>query len=121
MTKHIMKSLNDTLKSEFSDDTYNPFNVSDFTENTKYGKSNEQIAGLNSVVDTRTGKIHTQPIFIKHSPLLDPIKYMMGKYNTRDESFHKTPNDPKSNQKIKFPLYIKILLLKLILILYGTI
>ncbi len=97
-----MKSLNEILKSEFSNDgIYNPFNVSDFTENTKYGKSNEQIAGLNSVVDIRTGKIRTQPIFIKHSPLLDPIKYMMGKYNTRDESFHKTPNNPKSNHKIK--------------------
>jgi hypothetical protein len=100
-TQHIMKSLNDTLRDEFADDGVNPFNVREFTENTKYGKSDEQITGLNSVVDTRTGNIRSQSIFIKHSPLLDPIKYMMGKYNTRDESFHKTPNDPKSNPKIK--------------------
>ena len=38
-----------------------------------------QICGLNSVLNTETNSIETKPVFTKFSPLIDPMRYMIGK------------------------------------------
>lgn len=50
------------------------------------------IHNLHSVVNTRTSEIVETPIFVKFSPLLDPIKYMIGKYPLQDDKIRSLPN-----------------------------
>jgi len=47
---------------------------------------------LHSVVHVKTGEIVEAPIFVKFSPLLDPIKYMIGKYPLQDDKIRRLPN-----------------------------
>ncbi len=49
------------------------------------------IHSLHSIFNTRTGEIVETPIFVKFSPLLDPIKYMIGKYPVQDDKIRKLP------------------------------
>jgi hypothetical protein len=46
---------------------------------------------LNSIVDVSTNEIIEKPVFIKYSPLLDPLRYMNGKYNTEDSKIRELP------------------------------
>jgi len=55
------------------------------------------IHSLHSVVDTRTGEIVETPIFVKFSPLLDPIKYMIGKYPVQDDIIRTLPSPSESS------------------------
>ena len=55
------------------------------------------IHSLHSVVDTRTGEIVKTPIFVKFSPLLDPIKYMIGKYPVQDDIIRTLPSPSESS------------------------
>ena len=41
--------------------------------------------------DTETNIIHESEIFFKLSPLLDPIKFLAGKYDVNDENIYKLP------------------------------
>ena len=59
--------------SLFFEMTYNNFNS--ISLNQKY-----QIKDLNCVIDQDSKEDLNIPIFIKFSPLLDPIKYLIGKY-----------------------------------------
>jgi len=76
--------------------SYNPIYAKLFDIN----KSGSQIVlqhkyhinNLHSVVDTRTGEIVETPIFVKFSPLLDPIKYMIGKYPLQDDKIRTLPS-----------------------------
>jgi len=55
--------------------TYSLYNItSKYSENTFQGK-----------VKDSYGNTHTKDIFFKYSPLLDPVKYMIGKYNVNDK------------------------------------
>ena len=39
---------------------------------------------MNQVLDSETGNYLNKPVFIKFSPLLDPLRYLVGKYNKED-------------------------------------
>ncbi len=41
--------------------------------------------------DTETNNIHETELFFKLSPLLDPIKFLAGKYDVNDENIYKLP------------------------------
>jgi hypothetical protein len=64
------------------------------------------IVDLETVLDTTELSICTKPIFIKYSPLLDPIRYMIGKYNINDPTIHTLPglssNSEKCDKKISY-------------------
>ncbi len=68
--------------------TYNPIYSTLFqgdTELSGIGFNNRfQFASLDQVMDTQTGELVDKPVFIKFSPLLDPLRYMVGKYNKED-------------------------------------
>lgn len=113
----------DKLKSQYepcSDDSeslYNPFNISniqnyiptyDIFFNMKPSNYNEvsliqkyYFMDLFHVSDNKKN-IYEKNVFIKYSPLLDPIKYMVGKYDLNDDSLRKLPNieNQECNEKI---------------------
>lgn len=55
-----------------------------------------QISDLCTVLDTSTNTLLPKPIFIKHSPLLDPIRYMLGKYDTTNDIIRTLPSHNSS-------------------------
>ena len=63
--------------------SYNPIYAKLFTINKSVDnivlQHKYHIHNLHLIVNTRTGEIVEAPIFVKFSPLLDPIKYMIGK------------------------------------------
>jgi hypothetical protein len=65
-----------------------PNNYNSISLNHKYF-----IKNLKEVVEFSTKKVIKKPVFVKFSPLLDPLRYMIGKYN----------NDISNNHNIVFP------------------
>ena len=51
-----------------------------------------QICGENAVCNPKTGEYHQRPTFIKFSPLLDPMRYLIGKYDYTDTKLRILPN-----------------------------
>jgi hypothetical protein len=49
------------------------------------------INDLATVIDTANNELLEKPIFIKHSPLLDPIRYMIGRYETESADIRALP------------------------------
>lgn len=83
---------------------YNPiyscfFELNDTNVERTTLKHKYAIHDLQTVSDTETGELVHKPVFIKFSPLLDPIKYMIGKYNTSDDSIRTLPPLPNAIQK----------------------
>jgi hypothetical protein len=77
--------------------TYNPIYSKLFqvdSELSDIGFNNRfQFASLTQVVDTTTGANVDKSVFIKFSPLLDPLRYMVGKYNKEDyDNLYYLPN-----------------------------
>lgn len=60
-------------------------NYNKITLNQTYG-----IRGL-QLVHRETGKVNPSPIFFKFAPLLDPIRYMIGKYDITDPAIRTLP------------------------------
>jgi len=94
-------SLNDT--------NYNSINL-----NHKWFISsvNEKIEDLSNVYNCKikhsnNNKTKEKDVFFKMAPLLDPYKYLIGKYNTQDSKLFKLPdyNSDESNTNIKFMDY----------------
>lgn len=56
--------------------------------------NHETLNHLETVIGDDESHTHNAPIFVKYSPLLDPIRYLSGKYNVQDA---KTMNLPKYN------------------------
>ena len=71
----------------FNETNYNSINLNNvykletLTEKLGYSKFN----GI--IVDDSNNNINKK-IFFKYSPLIDPTKYMIGKYNTKDSSYN---------------------------------
>jgi len=59
-----------SLFFELSDKSYNKISL-----NHEY-----HFSTMNKVTHYESGTQHTKPVFIKYSPLIDPIRYMTGKY-----------------------------------------
>lgn len=64
--------------------------------NNKY-----RMKSLDCVVDNNDTRITLEkPVFIKFAPLLDPIRYMIGKYNADDATIRTLPTVPKSAESV---------------------
>ena len=61
-------------------------NFNSITLNHKY-----HIRNLDEVYDNHTSNVIKKKVFIKYSPLLDPMKYMTGKYGSDDPSIVALP------------------------------
>ena len=104
------------------DKQYNPFLISKFQnynpiynhyfemDETNYNRislnSKYQFKNLQEVDCLETNTIHEKNVFIKYSPLLDPIRYMIGKYTNLDNKEHVLPtmnNHTECFSKLKDP------------------
>lgn len=63
-----------------------PETYNEITWNHKYS-----IVDMTSIKDNETNDELSKEVFIKHSPLLDPIKYMVGKYDIGDNKLRTLP------------------------------
>jgi len=98
----------DDLGTPYKNEHRNPFSIrnlqlynpiySQFFEMTE---KNADVIGLNHVYhmrnmnliyDIRNNNVLEKPVFIKFSPLLDPIRYMIGKYNVEDPRIRTMPS-----------------------------
>jgi hypothetical protein len=61
---------------------------------SEHAETNQTLNHLETVIGDDAGDAHNAPIFVKYSPLLDPIRYLSGKYNINDT---KTMSLPKYN------------------------
>jgi len=63
-----------------------------------------EFVDMNTVYDHATHARTPQPVFIKFSPLLDPIRYMIGKYNDQSNELRELPSPSnKCHSKIENP------------------
>ena len=73
----------------------NDTNVSRTTLKHKYA-----IHDLQTVQDTETGELLPKSVFIKFSPLLDPVKYMIGKYDVSNDALRTLPTIPNDDTPV---------------------
>jgi hypothetical protein len=92
---------------EETEHSYNPFRLENFQRYqpiySKFFKLTENdynkialnhkfhIHDMNTVLDLTENKPQTRPIFIKYSPLLDPLRYLIGKYSSSDKTIRVLP------------------------------
>jgi len=95
---HLEKTDPTQLSLEDQEKHYRPLNIVnlqqyqpiyslffDMTENNYNSiqlNNRRQVVNMTTTFDTETNLNTTNDIFIKYSPLFDPIKYMIGKYGT---------------------------------------
>lgn len=113
---HNYNKLNYNSTNEDIDNNYNPFDIEDiqlynpiynlfFTlTNTNYNNISlnhkYHIVNLNTVQEITTLKNIDKKIFIKHSPLIDPTKYLIGKYEN-DVTINNLPQLNRNDSNIK--------------------
>jgi hypothetical protein len=51
------------------------------------------ISSLDTIVHTETKETVSKPVFIKYSPLLDPLRYMIGKYDVKNNKTTVLPDN----------------------------
>jgi len=101
------------LESEYViiDNSYNPFRLDAVQNyNPLYGElfaltsdnydrivlnHKYQFLSMNTVLDQETQDVVEKEVFIKYSPLLDPTRYMVGKYEYEKEILHVLPRITK--------------------------
>ena len=104
--EHLEKQFTPT--SDDSKHEYNPFQLNSFqyyqpvikllfdirehNHNAIQLNHRYHMVDLTNVEDTHTGKQIEKPIFIKYSPLLDPIRYMIGRYDSESEDIRTLPS-----------------------------
>lgn len=76
--------------------TYNPLyaqflSLNDLTNESVQLNHKYHIVDSQTVKDISTGINHTKPVFIKYSPLLDPIRFMIGKYAPDGSAIYNLP------------------------------
>lgn len=89
---------------------YNPtyelfFSLNEKTFNTLSLNHQYQFVDMYTIRHVEKKKESQKSTFIKYSPLLDPVRYMIGKYKTNDDSAIELPTltkktDSKLNQKL---------------------
>lgn len=89
---------------------YNPvytrfFNLSDANYNRITLNHKYHIQDMSTIIDQDTKQTIASKVFIKFSPLLDPVRYMIGKYNIEatEKSIYNLPkltDDGKSHPKL---------------------
>jgi len=61
-------------------------------------KNRYQFTDMDKVLDTENNMTKLdKPVFIKFAPLLDPIRYMIGKYEISDDSLRTLPSNVENN------------------------
>ena len=61
-------------------------------------KNRYQFTDMDKVLDTESNMTPIdKPVFIKFAPLLDPIRYMIGKYEISDDSLRTLPSNIENN------------------------
>ena len=104
---NLEHSSNIKIDTDNTDNTYNPYNIQqiqcynpiynkwfslDETNYNRIGLNNKlQIVDMNTVLNTDTDSLTKKPVFIKYSPLLDPARYMVGKYENIRDKMHNLP------------------------------
>jgi len=80
----------------------NFFNISESTHNQIALNNKLHIQSINSVLNLETNVREPRPIFIKYSPLLDPLRYLIGKYSASDETIRilPSPENKSSHPKL---------------------
>ena len=100
----------ESLKNQYSleyDSSYNPFDIECLQlynpvykqffdmNDTNFDKialnHRYHIVNTDQVYDTLNKSILEKPVFIKYSPLLDPVRYMIGKYESHRTFINKMP------------------------------
>ena len=79
---------------------YNSINLDQFFSlyNISEKESDNKFEGM---VKDKNNKKHTKQIFFKYSPLLDPIKYIIGKYDSSNVDLFSLPNFENVNSHPK--------------------
>jgi hypothetical protein len=106
----------DNLGTPFKTDPKNPFLIRDlqlynpiYSQFFEMTEKNAEVIGLNHVYhmrdmnliyDIRNNNILEKPVFIKFSPLLDPIRYMIGKYDVTDPRIRAMPSMNSTEETI---------------------
>jgi hypothetical protein len=109
--KHLEEQFTPTFDDLRQD--YNPFHLNYFqyyqpilkllfdinSQNYNSMQLNHRfhMADLKTVIDTTTCELVNKPIFIKYSPLLDPIRYMIGRYDTDNDAIRTLPSIDGAN------------------------
>ena len=80
------------------------FDITETTYNKIQLNNRYQFIDTNTVLDTQTNQSNPTPIFIKYSPLYDPLRYMMGKYDLKDPKLLQLPTQisDSTNTPAKF-------------------
>lgn len=63
------------------------------------------LVDMNTVVELNTKAVSSRPVFIKYSPLLDPIRYMVGKYESCKQPIGNLPSLTNENVHMKIQDY----------------
>lgn len=74
------------------------FDLNETNYNSISFNHRNQIIDKNLIIDTKTDKNITTEVFIKYSPVIDPIHYMMGKYDISDIRLRTLPNLTSTNE-----------------------
>jgi len=87
---------------------YNPvynkyFSLNENTYNKIALNHKYHFSTLSTIFDQETKEICNKPVFIKYSPLLDPVRYMIGKYKDDGDSIYSLPKitDVENTDAIK--------------------
>jgi len=113
-----LKTLEENFKPTLEDARYeyNPFRISNLQNynpvHSEFFVLNEKnsdriafnhkyhIKDLNTVIDNDSKTESDLPIFIKYSPLLDPLRFMIGKYELNDIKTRTLPQSENKNATI---------------------
>jgi hypothetical protein len=113
---NLVEQMKDELGESDVEQEYHPFHMRDvqlynpvyscFTdlENVSLKRTFKMVNSC-EIMNTCIGEIKESPIFTKFSPLLDPVKYMIGKYNSNDERLLQLPKMGGANANV-FPKYL---------------
>ena len=83
-----------------SEKNYDTINLNNVKHLESVGNKKDTNIFECKVVD-KNGSISTKDVFFKYSPLLDPVKYMMGRYMINDENVMKLPKFDTNNGHAK--------------------
>jgi hypothetical protein len=105
---NLEKTCCSSLTHEDNENEYNPFFIESMQsynpiynnwfslDNTNFNRialnHNFHMIDMNTVINYNDNKIINKPIFIKYSPLLDPVRYMVGKYESHKDILNILPS-----------------------------
>ena len=83
--------------------TLDIFNSDSINTSQSYSlNTDKQIINFNTVLNKATNTTETKNIFFKFAPLLDPTRYMIGKYNDFSSIIQNLPQNNESNTLQKY-------------------